>query len=199
MHPTRLAERIIALKDADLALRDQLIQKGQLADGYTPEMEALHIRNAIILEEIIDVTGYPTPNKVGQEASDAAWLVIQHAISLPDFLRKCAKLLAEAVAAGKSDQKSLAYLTDRIAVFEGKPQHYGTQFDWDENGELNPTHFDALALVNQRRKAIGLNPLEEQTVLIRSQAKKEKQSPPADSAERKRIYESWRKSVGWIE
>lgn len=194
-----IAKTIRALEEADLALRDQLIQNGQLNDGYNPEMEQMHIRNATILEEIIDTIGYPTPDKVGQEASDAAWLVIQHAISLPDFMRKCAKLLAEAVAAGKSEPKGLAYLTDRITVFEGKPQRYGTQFDWDENGELNPNRFDDLALVNQRRKALGLNSLEEQTELIREQAKKEKQSPPVDAAERKRAYDTWRKSVGWID
>ena len=45
------------------------------------------------------------------------------------------KLLEVAVSENKADPKNLAYLTDRVALFEGKPQLYGTQFDWDENGE----------------------------------------------------------------
>ncbi|MBK8081497.1 MAG: hypothetical protein IPK25_15205 [Saprospiraceae bacterium] len=43
-----------------------------------------------------------------------------------------------AVSEGKADAKSLAYLTDRIAVLEGKLQLYGTQYDWDNNGNMSP-------------------------------------------------------------
>lgn len=55
------ALEIIALKNADLALRDRI--------------------------------GYPTEDRVGKEAATAAWLVIQHAIEQPDFMKKCRKLL----------------------------------------------------------------------------------------------------------
>lgn len=91
----------------------------------------------------------------------------------------------------------MAYLTDRIAVLEGKPQRYGTQFDWDENGELSPNFIDDLALVNQRRQALGLNTLEEQTAVIRGQAKRENQLSPTDLDKRKREMEEWKKTVGW--
>ncbi len=185
MNYEAIAEKIIRLKNADLALRDKLIRSGQLSDGYSEEMRELHDRNAKILNEIIDAVGYPTIDKVGEEASEAAWLVIQHSIGQPDFMKKCVKLLEVAVSEKKANSKSLAYLTDRIAVFEGKPQLYGTQFDWTENGELSPNDFDDLTKVNQRRKSIGLNSLEEQTDIIRKQAKSENQTPPTDFEKRK--------------
>ena len=193
-----IAQSIIALKDADLKLRNHLIETGQLWDGYNPEMEQLHINNAKALNAIIDLIGYPSTDKVGREASDAAWLVIQHAISLPDFMKRCAVVLEEAVAENKASFINLAYLKDRIAVFEGNPQQYGTQFDWDEDGKMSPSPFDDLHKVNERRKAAGLNLLEEQTAIIRARAESEKAPTPKDLAQRKQQADAWRKKVGWI-
>jgi hypothetical protein len=139
-----IAEIIIELKNADLALRDKLVQSRRLSEGYNEEMEAIHNKNAKILNDIIDTIGYPTIYKVGKEANEATWLVIQHSIGQPEFMKKCVTLLEIAVSENKADPINLAYLTDRIAVFEGKHQLHGTQFDWDENGELSPNLFDNL-------------------------------------------------------
>ncbi len=193
-----ITEKIISLKNADLELRDQLIRSGELGNGYHEEMQALHNKNAEILEEIIDHIGYPTTEKVGIEASEAAWLVIQHAIGSPDFMRKCLKLLENSVSKTKVETINMAYLSDRIAVFEGRPQLYGTQFDWDENGQLSPNIYDDLNKVNERRKSLGLNSLEEQTASIRNRTQKENQQPPADLKQRNEEMEAWKKSVGWI-
>ncbi len=198
MEKNEIAGKIIELQKADLELRDQLIRNGQLSDGYNLEMESLHIKNAEILNEIIEKIGYPTIEKVGAEASEAAWLVIQHSISKPEFMKKCAVLLEKAVAGNQAEAKHLAYLTDRIAVFEDREQLYGTQFDWDENGEMNPKPFDDLEKVNFRRKSVGLNSLQEQTEIIRKQIFRENQKPPADRRERNKQADEWRKKVGWI-
>lgn len=193
----RIAEKIIALKNADQVLRDALIQSGKLGDGYHDEMQALHNQHAEVLDGIIDEIGYPTTGKVGKEANEAAWLVIQHAIGKPGFMKKCAKLLEIAVKEQTADPIGLAYLTDRIAVLEGNPQLYGTQFDWDENGQLSPNPFDNRSKVNERRRSLGLNTVEEQTELIRDTARRENQLPPADLAKRRQEMEAWKKRVGW--
>jgi len=199
MNHKSLAEKIIELKNTDLELRDKLIRNGQLFDGYHQEMEALHNKNAEKLNNIIEKTDYPTIEKVGKEANEAAWLVIQHSIGKPEFMRKCAVLLEKAVAEKQADAKQLAYLSDRIAVFEGRAQLYGTQFDWDENGKMNPKMFDDLEKVNERRKSVGLNSLQEQIEIIRKQTLEENQKPPADLKERNKQADEWRKKVGWIE
>lgn len=193
-----ISERIIELKNADLEFRDQLIQRGELEKGYNEEMEALHNRNATVLKGIVDTIGYPTINKVGKEASEAAWLVIQHSIGQPTFMKHCVKLLETDVGQGNGSPIDLAYLTDRIASFEGKPQLYGTQFDWDKNGELSPKPFDDLTKVNQRRKSSGLNTLEEQTAIMRRRAESENQSPPTDFEKKEEAFGEWRRRVGWV-
>lgn len=195
MHP--ITKTLLALKNADLTLRDQLIESGELFEGYHSEMEALHNKNATILDKIIDEIGYPTIDKVGMEGSHAAWLVIQHAISRPSFMRKCLRLLEEAVAEGKADPIQLASLSDRVAMFSGDLQKYGTQFDWDANGEMSPKPFDDLDKVNERRASVGLNTLEEQTKIMRARAAVEQENPPKDLEKRKAEMEAWQKRVGW--
>ncbi len=198
MKQQNFAKQLIDLKKADLALRNKLIQSNQLGEGYNQEMKEMHEFNSEKLNKIIALIGYPTIEKVGKEASEAAWLVIQHSIGNPVFMKKCAQLLKIETDKNKVDQKNLAYLTDRIAVFEGNPQLYGTQFDWDKNGQLNPNLYDDLNEVNRRRKKIGLNSLEEQTEIMRQRAREEEESAPADFEKRKFEFDEWRKQVGWI-
>jgi hypothetical protein len=194
----KISQTILRLKEKDDKLRAKLIENGTLSNGYNQEMKAIHNSNAKELDRIIDLIGFPTSEKVGEEASNAAWLIIQHSIGQPVFMKRCAALMEIEVENGQADKINFAYLIDRIAIFEGNPQLYGTQFDWDENGELSPSYVDDYTKVNQRRKALGLNTLEEQIKAIRERMKIENQRPPKDFEERKREYDQWRKSVGWI-
>ena len=54
MNYSEIAKEIIALQDADLKLRSELLRKGQMNDGYNPEMEKMHNLNADGLDKIID-------------------------------------------------------------------------------------------------------------------------------------------------
>ena len=113
-------------------------------------------------------------------------------------MRRCQTLLEKAVAKENASPILLVYLTDRIAVLEGKPQQYGTQFDWDKNGVLQANPFDDLDAVNKRRKSIGLNTLKEQLAVMRQRAKDENQLPPKDFLKKEKAFQEWRKRVGWI-
>ncbi|HCT30567.1 MAG TPA: hypothetical protein DIW31_07495 [Bacteroidales bacterium] len=198
MDTKSFAQKIINLKERDENLRNKLIKNGKLSNGYNSEMEKIHNENAKELNQIINKIGYPTIEKVGEKASEAAWLIIQHSIGQPDFMKKSAEMLEKAVQENKANPISLAYLIDRIAVFEGRPQLYGTQFDWDINGEMNPNQVDDIDKVNQRRKNLGFNSLKEQIEIMQERVRKENQIPPEDFEKRKQEYNKWRKSVGWI-
>lgn len=198
MKYTSIAKEIIRLKNADIELRNRLVRNGELQASYHHQMQDLHNKNAEILDEIISHIGYPTADKVGEEAAEAAWLVIQHAIARPDFMRKCLVLLENSASKNKRERISMVYLADRIAVFEDRPQLYGTQFDWDENGHLSPNLCDHPDQVNERRAALGLKLLEEQTQIIRDRALKENRPPPEDLKQKNKEMQAWKKSVGWI-
>ncbi|WP_254906703.1 DUF6624 domain-containing protein, partial [Flavobacterium sp. FPG59] len=198
MNYSKVANEIIKLKNKDLELRQKLIEEKKLSHSYDLEMENLHISNAKKLNAIIDEVGFPTIEKVGIEASESAWLIIQHAISEPEFMKKCLKILENGIVENKNYEENLARLSDRIAVLEGKPQLFGTQFDWDTNGVLSPNMCDDLSMVNIRRLKIGLNTLEEQTQKIRQQAENENQTVPKNLFEREIEINLWKKKVGWI-
>ncbi|MDP5078378.1 MAG: hypothetical protein NWQ19_09800 [Nonlabens sp.] len=193
-----IAAQLIALKNADLNMRDELIARKELGNGYNAKMESLHIKNATILTGILDKTGFPTINQVGKDGFDAACLIVQHAISQPKFMKRCATLLKSLAKTDIEAARKFAYLNDRIAVFENRCQLYGTQFDWDEKGLLSHHMVDDLIAVNNRRKELGWHSLEEQTEVIRKRAVLENQAVPSDYKKRLSELHHWKKHVGWI-
>ncbi|MDF3022978.1 MAG: hypothetical protein K0R10_339, partial [Alphaproteobacteria bacterium] len=152
--------------------------------------------NARALEAIIDdIGGWPHGGIADAEGAEAAWLIAQHAISLPDFQRRVLGLLK--YNASQVPPAQVAMLEDRIRRFEGKPQLYGTQFDWDENGQLSPGAIEDEANVDARRAKVGLNPLKDRIAEMRSRAESEGDKPPADMAKRRKDMDNWAKKAGW--
>ena len=191
------ATTILKLKAKDDVLRERLIQEGTLSDGYHPEMRALHNENIQTLNRLMEEYGFPGISTVGPEAYEAAFIIVQHAIDHPKIIKKHAKDLWHAAQSGDANMIHYAYLIDRIAVFEGRPQIYGTQFDWDESGQMSPIgdmDFDA---VNLKRKALGILPMDAQIQKMRDNAKKTGQTPPENVQEKQAAYLAWLKEVGW--
>lgn len=58
---------------------------------------------------------------------------------------------------GDADPQNYAYLYDRVAVAENRPQRFGTQFGPDRE----PRPIEDEANVDARRKAIGLGTMAE--------------------------------------
>lgn len=112
-------------------------------------------------------------------------------------MRSAVPMIDRAVQAGETDAKYLAFLVDRIRTLEGHPQIYGTQYDWDAAGELSPLPIDEPALVDERRRTVGLETLAENTRRLRAQAKSEGDSPPKNYDQRRREAADWARSVGW--
>lgn len=177
-----IAAKLISLRDRDLDVRQRLLDDGTLFDGYHPEMEAVHRENAATLREIIDEIGWPTRSKVGDEASDAAWLIAQHSIGEPQFMRAAFEMLMD--AADDVDPKHIAYMHDRICYFEGRPQRYGTQFD----ERMHPV--EDVAAVNELRASIGLPPHAIETIVG-------PEDVDPDQVRRDDV-DGWRRRVGWV-
>lgn len=190
-----LRARLLELAALDLRLRDALAQDGRLYDGYHPDMRACHENNAHALMEIVTAHGWPHARLAGDDGAQAAWLVVQHAISLPHFQRDCLNILQGEAAAGRIPPWQPAKLLDRILVFEGRPQIYGTQFDWDEKGAMSPLPIKDADSVNARRAAVGLETLAENIARLR--AENNSAPVPKDMAKRKKESDAFAKSVGW--
>jgi hypothetical protein len=97
MNKTLLAE-LLAMQEHDLEVRQQLLERGEPDQGYHPEMEAVHRRNAARLREIIAQFGWPDVDMVAIDGASAAWLVAQHAIGEPEFQRTALALMKARIA-----------------------------------------------------------------------------------------------------
>jgi hypothetical protein len=192
-----LREELLTMAAEDGAVRERLVADGTLFDGYNPLMAIVHRRNGDRLAEIVEEHGWPSVPMVGEEGADAAWLVLHHAIGDPALQRRCLPLLEQAAERGEVPPWHPATLLDGIRFQEGRPQVYGTVFDWDEQGVMAPWDIEDEAGVDERRALAGLPPLAEQAASVREAAAAEGDLPPADPAARRREAEAWARSVGW--
>lgn len=189
--------RLIEAAQKDQQTRARLVQSGDLFGGYHPEMEATHLSNAALLAEAFDDIGWPGRGLLGDDGAAAAFLILQHAISKPDLQRRGLALMLDAISQGQANALDAAYLADRIAVMEGRPQTFGTQFDWDGQGLLSPAPIAEAESVDERRAAVGLPPMADLIAHIRANAAAEGETAPADLAQRRAEYDAWARRVGW--
>ena len=190
-----IRQRLLAMAADDRRVLAELTGTGEIYRGYAPQMEEVHRRNARELLAIVREHGWPGRDVAGEDGMHAAWLVLQHAIGEPDVQRGCLPLLLDAARRGEAMPAQVAYLEDRIAFFERRPQRFGTQFDWDEQGMMSPWTIEDPEGVDERRAMVGLPPLAERIAQARQQARG---AVPPDYHRRQSEMLAWSKSVGWV-
>lgn len=199
MNRTELRKKLLEMIAHDETVREELGRTGELFLGYHPRMAEVHRQNAKQLDEIVGQQGWPDDDIAGKDGAEAAWRIVQHAIDQPDFQRRMFGKLLEAAAEGRIERWQPALLEDRIRALEGRPQKYGTQFDWDENGEMSPyPEIEDPSIVDELRASVGLRPLEEAIAGQREAIKRSNEAPPADIKKRRAEQDAWARSVGWI-
>lgn len=113
------------------------------------------------IEEILNEYGFPGYDLVGEKGSQDFWLVVQHSDHDPEFQKRVLKKMKAEVEKGNADSKNYALLVDRVKLNNGKKQIYGTQVDYNFNlAQAYPKKLEDSLNVNQRRKSVGLVPIE---------------------------------------
>ncbi|KAA3436176.1 DUF6624 domain-containing protein [Rufibacter hautae] len=124
------------------------------------KIEAQDKVNQQQLIEIIEKHGWPGKSLVGQQASQAAFLVIQH--SDRELMEKYLPLLREAAAKGEASKSSLALMEDRVRMNRGLPQLYGSQLQMNpETKKYELYKVEDEANLDKRRADMGLGPISE--------------------------------------
>ncbi len=90
------------MRTEDVRIRQELVESDELGGSYVPRMEAVHVRNAERLKEIINECGWPDEQTVGEDGAKAAWFIVQHAIGFPDLQREFLTLPQHSAAEGPS-------------------------------------------------------------------------------------------------
>lgn len=154
-----ISEELLAMSQADQEMRTKAIKDMSLWD------DTIDNRNTARLKEIVAKNGWPTIPKVGVEASQAAWLLVQHAYADPDFMKECLALMKQA-REGDVNPVHVAFLEDRLLTMEDRPQIYGTQFR-TINGITEPFPMEDPEHVDERRASVGLGTFAENEARIK--------------------------------
>src|SRR5215472_14157219 len=68
-----LRAELVAMRQEDKEVRQELVDSGELGGSYVPRMEVVHRKNAARLRELIDSHGWPTVDLAGEDGAEAAW------------------------------------------------------------------------------------------------------------------------------
>jgi len=114
--------------------------------------------NLIKIKAVLDKSGWVGPDKIGEQANQTLFLVIQHSDQATQ--QKYLPMMREAVKNKNASGSALALLEDRVALGEGKKQTYGSQIGRDkETGKSYVLSLDDPDNVDKRRASVGLGPL----------------------------------------
>lgn len=154
-----LKAELEAIYDSDQKIRKQL-DPANVASSMEliHKMEADDAENLKKIKAILDKHGWLGPDQVGPKASEAIFLVIQHADI--ETQEKYLPIMRVAVKEKKARGSSLAMLEDRVRIGRGKMQIYGTQLKLNQQShkyELSP--LEDPKNVDKRRAEVGLGPL----------------------------------------
>ena len=112
------------------------------------------------LKQKVEAGGWPKLSEVGEKASDAAWLLAQHADHDPVFQYRALQMMEPMVAEGEVSKSNYAYLYDRIMLkLQGK-QRDGTQVTCVDS-EHAPDALEEPDRLNELRAEMELSSIEE--------------------------------------
>ena len=158
-----LREQLKRMVREDQAVRYEYINAWQtgnslVADSLLKRMQYVDSVNLRQVTDILDGRGWVGRDVIG-DACEVFWVIIQHAGL--EAQGKYLPLFREAVARGELQAGAVAMMEDRVAVFEGRPQKYGSQLQRGEDGTYTPFELLDAEKVDEWRAEVGMEPLAE--------------------------------------
>jgi hypothetical protein len=157
--------------EADQHARKRLLNNPQDLEARNSVLR-MDEENLAWLKKLVNENGIPTVAQVGENGVHWTWLLVQHADADPGFQMSIQPVFAQRQAAGELPADDLAKLTDRVLLAAGKPQRFGTQFDWF-SGKFRPKGSVNLADIDANRQAIGLMPLADYACMMNDRLKRD--------------------------
>lgn len=162
-----LQAKLLAIYEDDQSIRRQYISAQQEFGRQSEQVDSLgsimmykDSINLIKVTEILDQYGWVGAQKVGGQANQTLFLVIQHADLKTQ--QQYLPMMREAVKTGNATGSSLALLEDRVALGEGRRQIYGSQIGYDSDTQKNYVlPLEDPDNVDKRRADVGLGLLAE--------------------------------------
>lgn len=136
-----------------------------LAEAWR-ELTPVDEDNTRWLKTVLPADGWFRHSREGKEAARNAWLIVQHS-SDRDFQKEVLKRMEVLVTRDEVAGPDYALLHDRLEMFEGRPQRYGSQAHC-QDGRLAIYTLEDPARVDELRRRVGLKTtLEEYKAMMR--------------------------------
>ena len=114
------------------------------------------------LKQIFEKYGFVGIDLAGKDGSHNFWLMVQHCDHNTEFQKEVLEKMKIQVDKQNADPSNFGLLVDRVNLNTGEKQIYGTQVTYNmENGQAYPLPLKDSLKVNERRKSIGLEPIED--------------------------------------
>jgi hypothetical protein len=188
-----LQKALLDMEANDKALHAELAAAGEINESFHPRVEELHRVHSSRLRQMIAVFGWPGRSLVGEPGARASWRIAMHSYAEPAFMRLCRDHIDRATLSNDAPRWQFALLDDRIRVFEGKPQRYGTQLRQGAGG-IEPYPLEDESRVNSMRMQAGLPPL----ARFLAQARTQPPVPAAIVEARESAELEFRRYAGWL-
>jgi hypothetical protein len=133
-------------------------------------VQRMDMENLTWLKRLVKDNGIPTVAQVGESGVHWTWLLVQHADDDPQFQMSVQPIFVQRQKAGELPADDVAKLTDRVLLAAGKPQRFGTQFDW-YSGQFKLKGAGNIADIEANRQALGLMPLADYACMMNAKLK----------------------------
>ncbi|NVK53475.1 MAG: hypothetical protein HWD85_11120 [Flavobacteriaceae bacterium] len=158
----------IIMKDQAMNYQQDMARRYYMKYGHVPHWfyPILELKKEIggtnftDIQYLIKQYGWPTYSMVGTLAADAPLLVINH-LEGEEMRIKYLPEIKKACLQKEGSCMEYAKIQDRILVNTNQKQIYGMQFRYTKDRKLEPFPIKNPKYVDQKRKAIGLEPIKQ--------------------------------------
>ncbi|WP_324680671.1 DUF6624 domain-containing protein [Hymenobacter sp. GOD-10R] len=155
---SRVKQELQHIYEQDQQIRESIMAVGMDSKEAVPlfkQMRGLDSVNQVYVRTLLTTSGWPARSQVGEQAATTIFLVVQH--SNRALIRQYLPALRKRVRQGEASQTDAALMEDRLRMFSGKKQRFGTQTaNWvRQDGTLVIWPIQQPARVNRYRQALG--------------------------------------------
>lgn len=152
--PKQISEVIIKMANEDQKARSE-------KEPDWKKIDIIDNKNNEEIKKLVNEYGLIGQKEYGKEASNKAWLLIQH---MPEgelqFMKEYLGLMKDNLS--DIDVKNYAYLKDRLSMYEKTPQTYGTQLhSKDDSSDLQFHPIGDIKNIDKKRNEVGLDTLKD--------------------------------------
>ncbi len=143
----------------DQKLREAWDEAGTGADSAEARAaDADDAKNAVFVADVLKKYGFPDAQMVGRKGVMAFYILVQHSHS-PELIREALGMARPLVLRGEMARHDYALMVDRLRMYQGKEQIYGSQVS-EDGGKVEPYPIQDRASLDRRREIMGMEPFD---------------------------------------